>query len=542
MKDPKDIVDSAASSDLQPQKEDTFQDVSSEEESKGSAKKEKKPFQFPSTFVILFGIAILMAILTWIIPAGLYKLDKNGEPEPGTYHQVTSQPQGVGDFLMSPINGMYGLESNPGPLMPQDNPSETGTTISVNNEGALYGSIGVCLFVLVIGAFITITMRSGAIAAGIGSVTRGLRGREVLLIPTLMVIFALGGTTFGMGEETLGFYPIIIALMLGLGYDTMTAVATIALGAGLGVTASTINPFATGIGSEAAGISIGEGIVLRLVMFVVLVGIGIFFVMRYARRVKADPSRSVVADLREKHRQEFLGHTSEQEELPALTTRRKLILAVFGLSFLILIYAVIPWSDFGITLWPTLGWWFGELSALFMVSAIIIGLIAGYKDQELVSNFVDGAKDFITPALIIAVARGISVIMHNGLIIDTVLHALEGVVAGRTSAGFAGLMYLINLPLAFIIPSSSGLAALAMPILAPLADFAHVPRSIVVTAYQSASGTLNLFAPTSVIIMGALAVARVGYDRWLRFVWLFLIIVAVVCFASVAIGALVVSQ
>jgi len=536
MKNPEDINESAGQT-TEPQQED-----SPEEESKGPAEKEKKPFQFPSTFAILFGLAILIAILTWIIPAGLYKLDKNGSPEPGTYHQVTSHPQGVGDVLMSPINGMYGLESNPGPLLPEDNASETGTTISVNNEGALYGSIGVGLFVLVIGAFITITMRSGAIAAGIGSVTRGLKGREVFLIPTLMVIFAVGGSTFGMGEETLGFYPIIIALMLGLGYDTMTAIATIALGAGLGVTASTVNPFATGIASDSAGISIGEGIVLRLVMFVVLVGIGIFFVMRYARRVKADPSRSVVADLREKHRREFLGNTSEQEEIPTLTTRRKLILVVFGLSFLILIYAVIPWSDFGITWWPTLGWWFGELSALFMVSAIIIGLIAGYKDQELVSNFVDGAKDFITPALIIAVARGITVIMHNGLITDTVLHSLEGVVAGRTSAGFASLMYIVNLPLAFLIPSSSGHAALAMPILAPLADFAKVPRSIVVTAYQSASGTINLFAPTSVIIMGALAVARVGYDRWLRFVWLFLIIVAVVCFALVAIGALVVAQ
>ncbi len=537
MKNPEDINESAGQT-TEPQQED-----SPEEESKGPAEKEKKPFQFPSTFAILFGLAILIAILTWFIPAGVYQLDKEGKPQPGTYHQVTSHPQGVGDVLMSPINGMYGLESNPGPLLPEDNPNEVNVgTISVNNEGALYGSIGVGLFVLVIGAFITITMRSGAIAAGIGSVTRGLKGREVFLIPTLMVIFAVGGSTFGMGEETLGFYPIIIALMLGLGYDTMTAIATIALGAGLGVTASTVNPFATGIASDAAGISIGEGIVLRLVMFVVLVAIGIFFVMRYARRVKADPSRSVVADLREKHRREFLGNTSEQEELPTLTTRRKLILAVFGLSFLILIYAVIPWSDFGITWWPTLGWWFGELSALFMVSAIIIGLIAGYKDQELVSNFVDGAKDFITPALIIAVARGITVIMHNGLITDTVLHSLEGVVAGRTSAGFAGLMYIVNLPLAFLIPSSSGHAALAMPILAPLADFAKVPRSIVVTAYQSASGTINLFAPTSVIIMGALAVARVGYDRWLRFVWLFLIIVAVVCFALVAIGALVVAQ
>jgi uncharacterized ion transporter superfamily protein YfcC len=526
---------SQADQTTQPHQEE--QEVRKEEESKEPAEQKKPGFQFPSTFAILFGLTILVAILTWIIPAGVYNLNAEGNPEPGTYHQVPSNPQGVGDILMAPINGMYGLLSNPGPLLPQDNPNEgvQAGNVSVNNEGALYGSIGVALFVLVIGAFITMTMKSGAIAAGIGSVTKILQGREMFLIPVLMVLFALGGTTFGMGEETLGFYPIIIVLFLGLGYDTMTAVATIALGAGLGVTASTINPFATGIASDAAGISISEGLVLRIIMFIVLVAIGIFFVMRYARRVKADPSRSIVADLREKHQREFLGKQSEQEELPEFTTRRKIILGVFGLAFLILIYAVIPWKDLGLP-FPTLGWWFGELSALFMLAAIVIGLIAGYRDQELVDTFVQGARDFLTPALIIAVARGVTVIMKNGLITDTVLNSLEGLVAGTGSVAFANLMYIINLPLAFLIPSSSAHATLAMPILAPLADFAKLPRSIVVTAYQSASGLLNLITPTSVIIMGALAVARTGYDRWFRFVWplLLFILVATMLLLSLA--------
>jgi uncharacterized ion transporter superfamily protein YfcC len=535
MNDPTDMEEPGTGQTTQPQQEETKE--SPQEESKGPAEK-KKGFQFPSTFAILFALTILVAILTWIIPAGVYNLDAEGKPQPGTYHQVKSNPQGVGDILLAPINGMYGLLSNPGPLLPQDNPNEgvNAGNVSVNNEGALYGSIGVALFVLVIGAFITMTMKSGAIAAGIGSATRALQGREAFLIPVLMVLFALGGTTFGMGEETIGFYPIIIVLFLGLGYDTMTAVATIALGAGLGVTASTINPFATGIGSEAAGISISEGLVLRIIMFIVLVAIGIFFVMRYARRVKADPSRSVVADLREKHQREFLGKQSEQEELPELTTRRKLILVVFALAFLILIYAVIPWSDLGLP-FPTLGWWFGELSALFLLAAIVIGLIAGYRDQELVDTFVQGARDFLTPALIIAVARGVTVIMKNGLITDTVLNSLESAVAGTGSVAFANLMYIINLPLAFLIPSSSAHATLAMPILAPLADFAKLPRSIVVTAYQSASGLLNLITPTSVIIMGALAVARTGYDRWFRFVWPLLLIVLVATMLLLSLGA-----
>jgi uncharacterized ion transporter superfamily protein YfcC len=535
MNDSTDMEGPGTGQTTQPQQEETKE--SKQEESKGPAEK-KKGFQFPSTFAILFGLTILVAILTWIIPAGVYNLNAEGNPEPGTYHQVARNPQGVGDILLAPINGMYGLLSNPGPLLPQDNPNEAvnAGNVSVNNEGALYGSIGVALFVLVIGAFITMTMKSGAIAAGIGSVTKALQGREVFLIPVLMLLFALGGTTFGMGEETLGFYPIIIVLFLGLGYDTMTAVATIALGAGLGVTASTINPFATGIGSEAAGISISEGLLLRIIMFIVFVGIGIFFVMRYASRVKADPSRSIVADLREKHQREFLGKESEQEELPEFTTRRKIILGVFALAFLILIYAVIPWKDLGLP-FPTLGWWFGELSALFMLAAIVIGLIAGYRDQELVDTFVQGARDFLTPALIIAVARGVTVIMKNGLITDTVLNSLEGLVVGTGSVAFANLMYIINLPLAFLIPSSSAHATLAMPILAPLADFAKLPRSIVVTSYQSASGLLNLITPTSVIIMGALAVARTGYDRWFRFVWPLLLIVLVATMLLLSLGA-----
>jgi uncharacterized ion transporter superfamily protein YfcC len=537
MSDSGNIEEPITNQTTQPQQQKELEEKA-REESKDSAQ-QKQPFQFPSTFAILFAVTILVAILTWIIPAGVYNLDANGDPVPGSYHQVPSSPQGVSAILLAPINGMYGILSKPPPVLPEDTPNEAGAgNVSVYNEGELYGSIGVALFVIVIGAFITMTMKSGAIAAGIGSVTKALQGREIFLIPVLMVLFALGGTTFGMGEETLGFYPIIIVLFMGLGYDTLTAAATIALGAGLGVAASTVNPFATGIASDAAGINISEGLLLRIIMFVVFVAIGIFFVMRYGSRVKADPSRSIVADLRERHRREFLGKESEHEELPELTTRRKLILGVFGLSFLILIYSVIPWNDLHIP-FPQLNWWFGELAALFLLAAVIIGIIAGYGDQELVETFVQGARDFLTPALIIAVARGVTVIMKNGLIIDTVLNWLEGLVAGTGSVAFANLMYIINLPLAFLVPSSSAHATLAMPILAPLANVAKLPRSIVVTAYQSASGLVNLITPTSVIIMGGLAVARIGYDRWFRFVWpllLFILVATMILLSLAAFG------
>lgn len=478
-------------------------------------------FSLPSAYTILFALIVLMAIATWIVPAGAYDLDDQGAPVPGTYHEVERQPQRVlVDSVLAPINGLYGIEGEDG-------------SISVYNSGPLFGAIDVALFILVIGGFLGITLRTGAIQAGIGRLVTRLRGRERWMIPILMSVFALGGTTFGMAEESLAFYVLVITVMVAAGYDTLTGAAVILLGAGIGVMGSTINPFATGIASGFAGVPISDGLGLRLVLLLVSLVIGIAFVMRYAERVKRDPSASLVHDLKADNDARF---TLESEGVVALTGRHKAILAVFGLAFLVMMYGVIPWEDMGVGL-PTLWWWFPEMTASFLVFAVVIGLIGRMGEGDLTESFVAGARDLLGVALIIGIARGITVVMTNGRITDTVLSWAETALGDVGQAAFSVVMYVLFLPLSFLIPSSSGLATVAMPIMAPLAGFVDVAPSLVVTAYQSASGLMNLFIPTSAVVMGGLAIARVPYGRYLRWVWPLLAILAGVTIAVLAAGA-----
>jgi uncharacterized ion transporter superfamily protein YfcC len=483
----------------------------------------RQRFTLPSAYTILFALIVLMALATWIIPAGVYQLDKDGAPIPGTYHSVDSQPARVlVDSLTAPINGLYGIEDAKG-------------NINYYNTGTLFGAIDVALFIIVIGGFLGVTMRTGAIQAGISRLVAKLRGRERWMIPILMSVFALGGTTYGMAEESLAFYALVITVMITAGYDALTGAAVVLLGCGIGTLGSTINPFATGIASGFAGVSISEGLVLRLVILLIGLGTGILFVLRYADRVKRDPTRSVVADMKLDNEQHFSAGGSGAEVV--LTGQHKTILAVFGLAFLVMMYGVIPWEDLGLTL-PTLWWWFPEMTASFILFSIVIGLIARMREGELTDAFVDGARDLLGVALIIGIARGITVVMNNGQITDTVLNWAEQALGDVGQAGFAIVMFLLFLPLSFLIPSSSGLATVAMPIMSPLASFADVPADLVVTAYQSASGIMNLFIPTSAVVMGGLAIARVPYGTYLKWVWPLLAMLAGVSILALGAGAL----
>jgi uncharacterized ion transporter superfamily protein YfcC len=298
---------------------------------------------------------------------------------------------------------------------------------------------------------------------------------------------------------------------------------------------STINPFATGIASGFADVSISEGLVTRLIILLLGLVIGIAFVRRYADRVKADPSRSLVYDMKAENEAHFKA-AGEGGEGQALTGRYKVILTVFGLAFVVMMYAVIPWEDLGVPI-PTLWWWFPEMTASFLLFAIVIGLIARMREGDLTETFVAGARDLLGVALIIGIARGITVIMNNGEITDSVLHWAELALGDVGKVAFSIVMYALFLPLSFLIPSSSGLATVAMPIMAPLAGFADVPKELVVTAYQSANGLMNLFIPTSAVVMGGLAIARVPYGRYLRFVWPLLAMLAVLTVAVLGVAA-----
>jgi uncharacterized ion transporter superfamily protein YfcC len=516
-------------------------DTESREE--GTAVKPKRRFKFPTAFTVLFFVLVLVWILTFIIKPGTYSYVscEGGSPKPipGTFEnfdQNLSFQERLYDLWLSPVNGLYGIRTpaepvaNPGSgllakaeaacgkadgkQVPAEVVTPPGNT-GPYNSGDLAGAVQVFFFVLAIGAFITVTIRTGALDAGIGRITNRFRKRGLLLIVILMVIFSLGGTTYGMAEETLGFYAIILPVIIALGYDRLVGVGIIMVGAGVGTLASTVNPFATGVASDAAGVALGNGIGLRLIMYVVLATLTVTYVLWYARRVKGDPAKSMVPAI-EGDEALAAGPAGPAEPMSG---RQKAVLWIFGLTFLLMIFSVIPWGDFSSSLEGiTLGWYFPELAALFLVGAVLVGLVGGLGEEGTVTGIVAGAGDFIGAALIIAVARGVTTIMNNAAITDSVLHGLEGAVSGLPSGAFAVVMYLVNIPLAFLVPSSSGHATLAMPIMAPLGDFAGVSRAMVVTAFQSASGWMNLFTPTSAVVMGGLALSRVGYNRFLRFV------------------------
>lgn len=485
--------------------------------------KKTRKFTFPTAFTILFILLILIAIATWIIPAGQYQVDADGAPIPGTYQPVPANPQKLlVSALMGPVNGMYGIEDAAG-------------NVSIWNSGELFGAIDVALFILIIGGFLGVTMKTGAISAGIAWVVTKLKGKEKWMFPVLMTIFAIGGTSYGMAEETLAFYALIITVMLAAGYDGLTAAALILLGAGIGVIGSTVNPFATGIASGFAGSTISEGLIGRVVILVIGTILGIIFVMRYAEKVKKDPSKSLIYAAKAENEQQFMSGGVESAESEKFTGRHKLILVLFFLAFAVMVYGVVPWADLGLPI-PTWWWWFPEMTACFLFFGILIGIIGRLPEKVLVDTFVDGARDMLGVALIIGVARGITVIMNNGLITDTVLYWAEQALSGLGGVGFILVTYLLYLPLSFLIPSSSGLATVSMPIMAPLSQFAGVPSYLVVTAYQTANGLVNLFTPTSAVVMGGLAIARVGYGTWWRFVWPLLLLLAVLSMLVLAVG------
>ncbi|MBV1839312.1 YfcC family protein [Photobacterium ganghwense] len=442
--------------------------------------------KFPSAYTILMILTVLMAVLTWVIPAGQYQMEKNETlgrmvPQVGTYQIVDANPQGMVEVLMAPIQGFY-------------DPSSYAAR-----------AVDVALFVLVIGGFLAVVTKTGAIDAGISGTMKRLAGREKWMIPILMGLFALGGTVYGMAEETIPFYALLIPVMIAAGYDSIVGVAIIMVGAGIGCLGSTINPFATVIASNAAEINFMDGFALRALILVLGWLVCVIYVMRYAEKVKQDPEQSIVAHQREDNLSYFLH--SKQQQTPELTTTRKAILAIFGLTFAVMMWGV-----------SVAGWWMAELSALFIGASIVVGFVGRMSEVEITDSFVNGARDLLGVALIIAIARGLVVVMDNGNITHTILHYAESLLGGLNDIAFINAIYWVEAVLCLVVPSSSGLAVLSMPVLAPLADFVGVGRELVVTAYQSASGLPNLVTPTSGVVMGGLAIGRVAYSSWLRFI------------------------
>lgn len=450
----------------------------------------KRGFRIPSSYTVLFIIIAIMAVLTWFIPAGAYETAKDGSVISGTYKTVASNPQGFFDILMAPVRGMLGVE---------------GTD----------GAIQVSFFILMVGGFLGVVNKTGALDTGIASVVRKNKGREKLLIAILIPLFALGGTTYGMGEETMAFYPLLIPVMIAVGFDSIVAVAIILIGSQIGCLASTINPFATGVAADAAGVSIADGMIWRIIQWFILVGMSIWFVYNYASKIEKDPSKSLVADKAEEHKEFFQLQNSGED----LNKRQRNVLTIFALTFVIMILSLIPWEDFGIKLFtnintwlttmPILGgaigktmgafgtWYFPEITMLFIMMGVLVAIVYRMSEDDFLSSFLTGAGEFLGVAMICAIARGIQVIMNGGMITATILHWGETGLSGLSSQVFIILAYIFYLPMSFLIPSTSGLAGATMGIMAPLGQFSNVPAHLVITAFQSASGILNMISPTS---------------------------------------------
>ena len=500
----------------------------------------KKGFEFPGTMTVLVAVTFLVWLAAFVIPSGAYQHDENGVPVPGSYHRV-DDPQlfgdRVGDFFLAPVNGLYGLQD-----------PETGF-VRPFGVGRLFGAVGVFAFVLAIGAFMTMVLATGALDVAIGKLAYAVRGRPWLVIVAVMALFSLLGTTMGWADETLGFYALLIPLLLALGYDRMAVAGMIIASTTVGAMASTVNPFSIGVASEFAGVGIGDGIGLRWIGWAVLTTITIAYVVRYAERAKAQPHRSLVGFLPEDTE---LVRKEESAAGLTLTGRQKIVLGITAFTFALLVFSVIPWDsifDLGVLVdpethepipndpWWNLGWWFPELIALFLVASVVVGLVAGFSEKQITGNIGRGFGDFIGAGVAVVLARGVTVILNNTQTIDTILSWMEDAVGDSSKVGFVSLVLLINTGIAFIIPSSSGHATLAMPLLAPLGDFADVSRPLVVTSWSWGAGIARFITPTSAVVMAGIALAGVRYDKWIRFTLPLMGILAATCLVMLGIAA-----
>lgn len=489
----------------------------------------KKKLSFPTAFTVLFIVAIFAAILTWVLPAGKFdtltynkskdvfietlangetaeyagtqetldnfeikaKLEKfkNGDifkpiGIPNTFTEVKANPQGLKELFESPMKGIY-------------------------------DSMEIIVFVLIIGGFIGVINSTGAFDSGIKQLAAKLKGNEKWMIVFVVTLIASGGTTFGLAEETIAFYPILVPIFLIAGYDALVALAAIYIGSSIGTLASTTNPFASIIASNSAGINWTSGIEGRFIMLVLGVTVSIIYIIRYAEKVKADPTKSLIYSQKEEIERHFL-HSSKNNEIRDFDLRTKITLSLFALTFIVMVYGV-----------SKLQWWFLEMTTLFFVASIIIALVEKIGEKKYIENFIEGAKDLLSVALIIGVARGVTFLLDNGLVSGTLLQYSSEMVEGMNGAVFINVMMLLFSGLSFFVPSASGLAVLSMPIMAPLSDVVGIPREIVVSAYQYGMGIMALVTPTG-LVLASLTMVNITYDKWLKFIWPLLLIITLI--------------
>ena len=476
----------------------------------------KKKRGMPSSFTILLALLAIVAVITVIVS--------------GTSGGAVTAAR-LSDFCTAPILGFA-------------------------------DALPVCLFVMILGGFLGMMTETGALDNGIAVLVQKLKGNEIMLIPVLMLIFSLGGTTYGMCEETVPFYALLAATMMAAGFDPMVGAATVLLGAGCGCLGSTVNPFAVGAAVDAltgVGIEVNQSIIIGLgaVLWIVTTAMSIFFVMNYAKKVKADKGSTILSMQELKAAEEAHGKAaSEVHKEVKLTGRQKGVLIAFAFTFVVMIVGFIPLADLNegvanffdagavydadgnavvqgwsalITGLPIGQWYFDEASTWFFLMAVLIGIIGGLSEKQIVNTFITGAADMMSVVLVIALARGISVLMANTGLDVFVLDAAANALAGLSGVIFAPMSFLVYFGLSFLIPSTSGMATVSMPIMGPLAVKLGFSPEVMVMIFSAAIGVVNLFTPTSGAIMGGLALAKIEWTTWLKFALKLIVALSVVC-------------
>lgn len=475
-------------------------------------KNEKKKFKMPNTYVILFAIIALIALLTWVVPGGAYDLTEGGDAIAGTYHTVESNPQGLWDIFMAPITGMLG-----------------GGTVS--------GAISISLTILLFGSLLEMTDRTCALKTAIKRITNANQNNMHLLIAILVVIMSFFGTLEGAYEEGIVYFLMFVPVILALGLDTVTAIMIVVFGTQIGCLSSIINPFSTGIASGIAGISPGEGMLERVAMFIIFDAIVIFLICRYADRIKAHPEKSIQFFRREQDLKEF--PAADDGDL-TLSGRQKGALALFILTFVFMIIGLTPWTslnpdwtffeDFvawvaatpivcnilGTDMTAFGNWYFPELSMITLVMVILIGVVMRYSADETIDIILKGAAGLVPTAFVVPLARGIQVVMDNGQITPSILHACEGALGSLPPVAFVIVALVCYFLIACLIPSSTGLAAATMGIMGTLSQFAGVDVYIMVIIYLMALGLAKMITPCSIVVMTCTAAAHMSYGDWVK--------------------------
>lgn len=469
-----------------------------------------KQFKVPHVYAIIFALMVIFAVLTWIVPSGSYQRQEvNGREVTvaGTYEQSEKTyideetgdevdlRQGVFDVLQAPTRGIQ-------------------------------EAIEVVAFILIVGGSFQVITKTGAITSGMGRVVRRFKNKDILIIPIAMVLFALGGTSFGMAEETLPFFAIFMPIMMAMGFDSMTAFMVVFVGARTGYIASTINPFNVLIAQGILGIQGNPQLWLRMIAWVVLTAVAITWVVLYARRVKKNPESSITFEDDIAKKVEF---AADESALDAeFTGRQKGVLAVFIAGMCLIIWGLV-----------TQGWYMNEISAVFLAMGLLAGVIAGFSQDVIAQEFVAGIADFAFSAIVVGLARGILVIASDGMVIDTILNALATGLGGIPAVLFTTLLYAVENLLAILVPSSSGLAALTAPIFGPLTELMGLNPEAAVWALSMGSATMSLICPTSAILVAGLGVCKIKLGQWWKTVWKFFLVVSLINIVFVAISGLI---